>query len=1109
MSVIDPMYSQLSLSDKYLQDPLLLAIAWKKAHDYIRTANWYAYHFELDQSALNLAELCDKWATEVANDTKFSDLKIVPAPKSVPWSFFSEEVSLLDGKIDDLSPFCVEWQPKEPGDLKLRPLAHMPIKEQSVLTLVMMCLANEVETLQGDPATDYAEVHRKNVVSYGNRLYCSYNDDGEADHSYGATTTYSKYFTDYRGFLRRPYYFANNELIEVSQDEEVYLIEMDLRQFFDLVDRSLLIDRIREIATQKQNSKNEDMNVVNHILDLFKNWKWSEGTDYSLCETDLVKAEPDGLPQGLVASGFLSNIYMLDFDSCMRKYIGKNIASTEDPGNNGEELSGDIRVVDYCRYVDDMRLVVVGPSRKKLSSSLDCVKTRMSDLVSKELKGLKLEINPEKTKVEVFRGKSVGISKTLEDIQAKASGPISMEDTDEQLSQLESLLVLSGNEVPNQSSTNHRLNRLALIEKNIFDIREDTLKRFAANKISRMLARKRHFTARDTNENGLPLPGDWDYLQERLARRLIACWSYDPALVLLLKKGLELFPSPTLLEPILEQLEHVMQRKNLDLDKKRQAAVAKYCLAEVFRHSATVIHRKDFQAIPAQADIDGYFEILQGRAVEYLKEPQTEDFDILMNQANFLLLVRLDTLLDMASENPLQDLIFKLAKGFRNIDLIVDIDSTDIATCVLLASQLVSDMKPVLRATASLLDRKEVDHVDVLRKVAIQDASLVRSIVLHARPLRFDWMRADATKKLVEALYVNVRPSAKALSEIRSSIAIYKLSSRYDNPLSNEMMALKLILALLDKDRVSNEWEDVGPEEVIDLAKTTVVFEGYSIPPRFEDFDKELKINDLVFCQSVATTVGHLRIDHLQTRILQRVALCIRAVLAGSSDPTGFGQSRRPRMGYRGLKSNQFKRQFGLMTTPESLAGENAQFSGWLTTLVAKLLRWPGVHVNDQGYKWPNQELNIDNVCMLVKERLEKLKSDYCRLAGIPGLTELVTPSWNKDKTSLTVAMVQSKLPFKADFGIHGIYLNSLEYRAKHRRHVSRVAQLVVHHIEAQNLDGKKGSREQDIDIIVWPELSVHEDDIDVLIQLSQKTHAIVLAGLGFIDQQGVNPDFS
>src|SRR5690606_32190679 len=88
--------------------------------------------------------------------------------------------------------------------------------------------------------------------------------------------------------------------------------------------------------------------------------------------------------------------------------------------------------------------------------------------------------------------------------------------------------------------------------------------------------------------------------------------------------------------------------------------------------------------------------------------------------------------------------------------------------------------------------------------------------------------------------------------------------------------------------------------------------------------------------------------------------------------------------------------------------------------------------------------------------------------------------------------------------GIHGIYLNSLEYRAKHRRHVSRVAQLVVHHIEAQNLDGKKGSREQDIDIIVWPELSVHEDDIDVLIQLSQKTHAIVLAGLGFIDQQGV-----
>ena len=35
-------------------------------------------------------------------------------------------------------------------------------------------------------------------------------------------------------------------------------------------------------------------------------------------------------------------------------------------------------------------------------------------------------------------------------------------------------------------------------------------------------------------------------------------------------------------------------------------------------------------------------------------------------------------------------------------------------------------------------------------------------------------------------------------------------------------------------------------------------------------------------------------------------------------------------------------------------------------------------------------------------------------------------------------------------------------------------------------------------DLIVWPELAVHYDDLDVLKQLSQKTHAIISAGLGF-----------
>ena len=124
---------------------------------------------------------------------------------------------------------------------------------------------------------------------------------------------------------------------------------------------------------------------------------------------------------------------------------------------------------------------------------------------------------------------------------------------------------------------------------------------------------------------------------------------------------------------------------------------------------------------------------------------------------------------------------------------------------------------------------------------------------------------------------------------------------------------------------------------------------------------------------------------------LQRIALAMRAVLAGSADPTGFGQSFTPRAGYRGLKSTSFKRQFGMMTTPESLAGDSAQFSTWLTTLLAKLLRWPGIHVNDQGFEWP-REFTFKNVSELVNKRLNVLKENYCQSSGMPGLPGACIP---------------------------------------------------------------------------------------------------------------------
>jgi hypothetical protein len=188
---ISSKYDCLFLSDEYIEDSLLLALAWKKSHEYIRTINWYADNFDLDKSALNLAWLCRKWSSDVKGEIVFTPLKLVPAPKTSAWDFFKnkcpdfmELLSLPISEIDDVY-YCLEWAPSEAGKTKLRPLAHIGIKEQTLMTLVMMCLANEVESLQGDPTTDYKEVHDKKIVSYGNRLYCTYDNDGRAEHNFG------------------------------------------------------------------------------------------------------------------------------------------------------------------------------------------------------------------------------------------------------------------------------------------------------------------------------------------------------------------------------------------------------------------------------------------------------------------------------------------------------------------------------------------------------------------------------------------------------------------------------------------------------------------------------------------------------------------------------------------------------------------------------------------------------------------------------------------------------------------------------------------------------------------------------------------------------------
>lgn len=236
MSLMKDKYKQLKPTLDYLSDPIVLAQAWKKSHSYIRSHNWYADTLELDASAINLEADLIAWGNELAAQRyQAKPMRLVPAPKTDVWTFENRNSHW-------------EWQPaktqtKSSGKRRraqlsepLRPLAHLTIKDQTVATAMMMCMADAVETAQGP--TDGT-----NISSFGNRLFCSW-DEERARFGWGSSTTYSKYFQDYQRFLKRTAGAAKG--LEVFQalfaaPRVIYEVQLDMSAFYDSIDRTELL----------------------------------------------------------------------------------------------------------------------------------------------------------------------------------------------------------------------------------------------------------------------------------------------------------------------------------------------------------------------------------------------------------------------------------------------------------------------------------------------------------------------------------------------------------------------------------------------------------------------------------------------------------------------------------------------------------------------------------------------------------------------------------------------------------------------------------------------------------------------------------------------------
>ena len=120
MTILREEYLQLVPQGKFLADTVVLAQAWKKAHNYIRRHNWYADMLELDGSTIDLEQQLAAWSAEIKRkDFSPEKLRLVPAPKNAKWEFRKKlQIEQVDdlGNLDlddlGLEPSFSDWTAK-------------------------------------------------------------------------------------------------------------------------------------------------------------------------------------------------------------------------------------------------------------------------------------------------------------------------------------------------------------------------------------------------------------------------------------------------------------------------------------------------------------------------------------------------------------------------------------------------------------------------------------------------------------------------------------------------------------------------------------------------------------------------------------------------------------------------------------------------------------------------------------------------------------------------------------------------------------------------------------------------------------------------------------
>ena len=1077
------MKERLTPTLENVQLECVLMQAWKKTSSYLRYHNWYADMLSIDYQALRIpsfiAEIKEALSSPELWESETMDM--VPAPKSQRWKFQKGI-----------------WEPEKSIKGKTRPLAHVALRDQVVATTLMMCLADRVETALGDPRLPINEPrNRRKILSYGHRLFCGPRNSGEKrlQHRWGSTKLYRGYFQDYQTFLKRPDVVADS-LPSGESDSEIAVVYSDLSKFYDRIRPSLLHEKLRKFKF----SAHEESFFA--FAERVISWHWSDrnaARRYAE-ENNIDIYEPVALPQGLVASGFFANVFLYDFDSALRQAIGTFL----DPG---EKLC----LEDACCYVDDLRLVVRVKEKEvgedKIKSSLI---TWLQSVLDSEAPGLQIE--NEKTKVTVKGRDSrflVPQSKTALRIQSRISGPFDMPQGTELIGEIEGFFHTQ-QRYP-ESSEPEQTGRPGVFV-GMSDMGDQTAARFAAARFRRTFRSLRPLLESsdktiDSNSDAVKDEDSWpetvpdqlvlskQQLDERgklFAALLIEEWMNNPGNIRLLRIAFDMYPDEMFLAEVLGLLRNGWQSGGFRGAKRE---VCLYCLAELFRVGATetAIVRDD-DCLPEDVSVEKYHETLVSEALSilrnYLQTPRPTKRHpwYLMQQVLFYLSARDAFPEEVASIGGKGGDKLSLHRRFAAfLRGRVPYSLEERAIFLIIASSGFG-----MEDFSRLLSGKRLSRAFLTE---------VNNISPEAASHLWKDQRESADGRLIKTAQKLWLESGGGNETQHVTVA--DLASGKENPfcLESNFLALADWLLALPQDKFASA---ILPWQIYCRCKHV----------KGEDFGR---VDPETFkLKSTGKTVAHLFTapDWCETAEERRkfqIGLLLRFAVRGTTAFHGnhFAKPQMKPLTYRRPVSHWEQQRYSGYQGRSALGAPWLPLSSFSEGIMFELLRWPGAGTS-------SERKTLDQIRENIRDHLESLyRHPTACLSQLflkqDALFPYYLPAQNEWKRPLRVAIVQSIIPGIYDYQKHknDPELQDRSLRIRRRAHLATLIQGVSQTIRIRESHRKQNrSDDMSLDLLVFPELAIHPDDVGQLILPFVRKHkCIVLCGMVYHKKHESDPE--